>query len=212
LTLFLRPATVTGVVLDSAGLPFPGVTVRLGGTPFTTQSGDDGAFRLDSLPASRFTLIAEHSAYTQAGSFVGDEPVDLREGAVTNATIRAPRTKELLERVCEGKLPKDDNGAMRVIVLDSVTSRPLPSLRVWLRWAGRFVGTVQQAESLRPTRIGGTETLTDASGIATFCDLPPDIQLTLSAVRADGSPTSDSTFLRVRKGELRVWTVHTRRP
>lgn len=212
LKLFLRPATVAGVVLDSAGQPFPGVTVRLGGTPFSTQSGADGAFRLDSLPANRFSLIAEHPSYTQAGSFVGDEPLDLREGAVTNTTIRAPRTRDLFERLCAGKMPKDDNGAIRVVVVDSVTSRPLPSLRVWLRWAGRFVGSMERVQSLMPSAIGGSESLTDASGTATFCDVPGDVRLVFSAVMADGKPAADSTYLRVAKNQLRVWTVRTRRP
>jgi hypothetical protein len=207
-----RPATVTGVVLDSAGRPFPGATVRLGGTPFTTTSGVDGAFLLDTLPASRFTLIVEHPSYTQVGSFVGEEPVDLREGAVTRTTIRAAKTRDLLERLCADKMPKGDNGAIRVVVLDSATARPLPNLRVWLRWAGAFMGTMSRVDMLMPSRVGGLETLTDASGIATFCDLPPDIRLVFSAVLPDGKPASDSTYLRVQKRELRVWTVRTQRP
>jgi len=212
LKLFLRPAAVAGVVTDSVGLPFPGATVRLGGTPFTTQSGAMGAFRLDSLPAGRFTLIAEHPSYTQFGSFLASEPFELREGVTTNVTLRAPKTKELLERLCEGKLPKDDNGTIRVIVLDSVTSRPLPSLRVWLRWAGRFVGSMDKPQMLMPTAVGGTETLTDAAGTVTFCNLPADVRLVFSAVLPNGQPAADSTFLRVAKYELRVWTVKTSRP
>jgi hypothetical protein len=212
LRLFDRPATITGVVLDSAGQPFPGTTVRLGGTPFTMQSDSAGRFRLDSLPANRFTLIAEHPAYTQLGSFVGDEAVDLREGSVTNTTIRAPSGRELLQRVCDEKPLKDDNGAVRVVVMDSTTARPLPSLRVWLRWVGRYVGARGRPESLAAAEVGGTETLTDASGVATFCDVPPDVQLVFSAVRSDGRPASDSTLIRIGKKQLRVWTVQTRRP
>ena len=51
LKLFVRPAAVTGTVSDSAGQPLAGVTLRLGGTPFTTRTGANGEFRLDSLPA-----------------------------------------------------------------------------------------------------------------------------------------------------------------
>jgi hypothetical protein len=212
LRLFERPATVTGVVLDSAGQPFPGTIVRLGGTPFTTQSDSAGRFRLDSLPANRFTLIAEHPSYTQLGSFVGDEAIDLREGSVTNTTIRAPSGRELLQHVCDEKPLKDDNGAVRVVVMDSTTSRPLPSLRVWLRWVGRYVGARGRPESMVASEVGGTETLTDASGVATFCDVPPDVQLVFSAVMSDGRPASDSTLIRIGKKQLRVWTVQTRRP
>jgi len=212
LKLFLRPAAVGGVVTDSAGLPFPGATVRLGGTPFTTQSGAGGEFRLDSLPAGHFTLIVEHRSYAQAGSFVADQPVDLREGERSNVTIRAAKTDVLVERLCAGKLPKRDNGTLRVHVVDSVTSRPLPGLRVWLRWSGRFVGPAGDPKMIVPGEVGGMQTVTDDAGAVTFCDLPADVRLVFSALRPDGSPAPDSTNLRVSKNELRVSTVLTRRP
>jgi hypothetical protein len=212
LKLFLRPAAVAGVVLDSAGRPFEGATIRLGGTPFTTRSAASGSFRVDSLPAGRFTLIVEHPTYTQVGSFVAEEPLELSEGVTSNVTMRAPKTKALVERLCEGKLPNDDNGTIRVVVVDSVTSRPLPSLRVWLRWAGRFRGSMEEPKSLMPTAVGGSESLTDGAGTVTFCNVPSDVRLVFSAVLPDGKPAADSTNLRVGKYELRVWTVTTRRP
>jgi hypothetical protein len=210
LKLYLRPAAVAGVVTDSVGLPFRGATVRLGGTPFTTQSGASGEFRLDSLPAGRFTLIVEHPSYKQAGSLVGDESVDLREGDASRVTIRAAKTSELVERLCSGKLPKWDNGTLRVMVLDSATSRPLAGLRVWLRWAGRYAG--RDLLNMTPMVRGGIETRTDDAGVVAFCDLPADVRLVFSALRPDGTPSPDSTWLRVSKNELRVSTVRTVRP
>ena len=212
LKLYQRPASIAGTVTDSAGRPFDGVSVRLGGTPFGTHTGASGEFRLDSLPAGRFTIIAEHPSYTQAGSYVGEESVELREGNATPLAIRAGNTVALLARVCEGRMPQRDNGALRVLVVDSVTLRPLPSLRVWLRWTGRYVGTMERPETLLPTQVGGTETLTDAGGIVTFCDLPADMHLVFSAVKPDGKPSADSSFLRVMKSEYRIATVVTRRP
>lgn len=212
LKLFLRPASIAGTVTDSAGRPFAGVSVRLGGTPFGAQTGSSGEFRLDSLPAGRFTILAEHPSYTRAGSYVGEESVELREGTATPLAIRAGNTAALLERICEGKTPKKDNGVLRVLVVDSVTSRPLPSLRVWLRWTGRYAGTMERPQMLMPTEVGGSETLTDAGGTVTFCDVPSDMQLVFSAVLPDGKPAADSSFLRVNKNEFRVSTVVTRRP
>ena len=212
LRLYARPASIAGTVTDSAGRPFAGVTVRLGGTPFGTQTGASGEFRLDSLPAGRFTILAEHPSYTQAGSYVGEEAVELREGSATPLAIRAGKTSDLFERLCEGKMPKKDNGTLRVLVVDSATSRPLPSLRVWLRWTGRFVGNMERPTALMPTEVGGIESLTDAGGAVTFCDVPADMQLIFSAVRPDGKPAADSSFQRVEKNTLRVSTVITRRP
>lgn len=212
LKLFLRPASVSGAVVDSAGRPYAGVTLRLGGTPFSTQSGANGEFRMDSLPAGRFTVIAEHPSYTQAGSFVGEAQVELREGDNTPIAIRAPKSSDLLSRLCEGKMPKRDNGALRVLVVDSVTSRPLPSMRVWLRWAGNFVGARNQPQTFTPAAVGGVENSTDAGGAVTFCDVPADVRLVFSALRSDNSGAADSSFHRIEKNELRVVRVLTRRP
>lgn len=229
LKLFVRPASVVGTVVDSAGRPFPGVTVRLGGTPFSTPSGASGDFLLDSLPPGRFTIIAEHPSYAGLGRFVGEQAIELREGERPRITFRAPATNDLVERMCEGKVPRAGNGTLRVIVLDSVTARPLPSLRVWLRWAGSYVGTMPTPETPdrlgevfpvrgtlavtpTPSRVGGTESLTDASGAVTFCDVPPDVRLVFSALQSDGQPAADSVYLRVNSRELRVNTVRTRRP
>jgi hypothetical protein len=71
---------------------------------------------------------------------------------------------------------------------------------------------MQRPQSLVASEKGGLETLTDAGGVATFCDLPPDMHLVFSALKPDGRPASDSSFLRLAKNELRVSTVVTRRP
>jgi hypothetical protein len=71
---------------------------------------------------------------------------------------------------------------------------------------------MEKPGSLMPSAVGGTESLTDASGTVTFCDLPDDVRLVFSAVKLDGKPTADSTYHVVRKGELKVSTVRTGRP
>lgn len=211
LRLFERPAAVAGTVTDSAGRPFAGVRVRIGGTPFGTTSETDGSFRLDSLPAGRFSLVAEHPSYAQVGSLVADTAVELREGVAAGVVIRAAKTNALVEHLCDGKLPRRDHATLRFLVTDSVTSRPLPSLRVSLRWSGRYVGAAGRPETIVPTEAGGMESMTDASGTVTFCDLPADVRLVFSTLRPNGSP-ADSSFHRLARNELRVAEVRTVRP
>jgi hypothetical protein len=71
---------------------------------------------------------------------------------------------------------------------------------------------MERVSSLTPSEVGGLESTTNAEGVVTFCDLPADMHLVLSAVKPDGKPASDSTFLRAHRNELRVSTVVTRRP
>lgn len=201
LRMFERPGAVEGTVLDSAGRPFEGVTVRLGGTPFRTITGPDGRYRLDSLPAGRFTLIADHDTYAAAGSFVADDGVDVREGEAENRVLRARTTNDLVERLCDGKRAARGHGTVRVLVTDSVTLRPLPNLRVWMRWGART-----------GRERGGVETLTDASGTVTFCDVPAAAAPWFSAVRPDGRPAADSVAAPAIPGGLRVIHVKTARP
>lgn len=62
------------------------------------------------------------------------------------------------------------------------------------------------------SEVGGIESLTDAAGSVTFCDVPADVRLVFSALLSDGKPAADSLYLRVARNELKVSTVNTRRP
>jgi hypothetical protein len=209
LRLFTTPAVVSGSLSDSAGRPFPGATVRLAGTPFTTTSGAQGEFRLDSLPAGNFVLLAEHPSYSEIGMPVADERLDLREGTTTRSTLRAATTAQLTERLCPGTRLRGDRAIVRLVATDSLTDQPLVNMGVWLRWAGDFVG---RGEGIMAGNRGGSEVRTDDRGLAVFCDVPADMPLTVSAVNALGRPASDSLVVRAAAGQITPARLRTRRP
>jgi hypothetical protein len=194
LRLFERPAAVQGNVVDSTGQPFGAVVVRIGGTPFADTSDAAGRFRLDSLPGGRFTLVAEHASYAALGSVVTDETVQLEEGTTVQVTLRATKTDEIIGRLCEGQPRRRGRGTLRLLMVDSTSATPLPSLSVWLRWPQN-----------------GLQSMTDARGVVTFCDLPSDVPLELVAVRPTGQAEGVIGIFRLRSGELAAHTVPTTR-
>jgi Carboxypeptidase regulatory-like domain/TonB-dependent Receptor Plug Domain len=56
-------ARVTGTVTGNTGAPLANATVLVLGTKYVTRTSDDGAFRLDSLPAGSYTLEARAIGY-----------------------------------------------------------------------------------------------------------------------------------------------------
>ncbi len=209
LRLFTTPATVLGALLDSAGRPFEGGTVRLAGTPFRTQSRADGSFRIDSLPAGHFTLVAEHESYSASGGTMADEGIDLREGIDSRVTLRGYSTVRLAERLCPGRRRQSGRSIVRLEAVDSLTSEPLRNLGVWLRWAGDFAG---RGENLVAGNRGGEETRTDEQGVAVFCDAPANLALTISAVNGIGRPARDSIVVRPDGAAVLSARLRTGRP
>lgn len=209
LRLFTSPATIAGTLRDSLGQPLGGAEVQLSGTPYTTITDAAGAFRLDSLPAGSFVLVAAHPSYAALGVAAVDERLALREGEVLRPSLRAASTTELATRLCPGQRRRNDRAIVRVIATDSVTSRPLANLAIWLRWAGDFVG---RGEGLTASNRGGSEVRTDVDGRATFCDVPANMPLTVSAVNALGRPSSDAIEVRASGGTIHPARLRTRRP
>jgi TonB-linked SusC/RagA family outer membrane protein len=55
---------ITGRVTDArTGQPIPGVTIEIEGTTIATAAGDDGRFRLASVPVGRRTIVARRIGY-----------------------------------------------------------------------------------------------------------------------------------------------------
>ena len=208
LRLFGTPAVILGTLADSMGRPFAGASVRLAGTPFVGVTGTDGRFELDSLPAGHFTLIATDASYEALGTFAGQQAVDLREGAFARITLRAPNTAELVDRFCPGTRLRRDRGVVRITAVDSITSRPLPNMLVWLRWIEGYSG---RGEGLM-AKVSGEEQSTDQNGSAAFCAVPANTPLALSAVNGVGRPARDSIIVRAAGGSITPAQLRTKRP
>lgn len=205
---FENPATVTGTLSDSTGAPFAGIAVRLAGTPYATRTDATGAFRLDSLPAGHFSLVAEHPGYDAFATPAAEQGLDLREGRTDSVTLKAQTTVQLAARFCPGRRLRRDRGMVRVTTVDPDTGKPQGNMAVWLRWIAGFVG---RGEGIMG-KPEGEEQRTDEKGSAVFCDVPADLPLTISAVNALGRPGRDSLVVRAPGGTVTPVLLVTRRP
>ncbi|MDY7091797.1 MAG: carboxypeptidase regulatory-like domain-containing protein [Acidobacteriota bacterium] len=60
---------ISGIVLDNASEPVPGVTLSLAGTSHSTQANEDGLFSLAGVPVGTFHLEADGSTATRPGTW-----------------------------------------------------------------------------------------------------------------------------------------------
>jgi len=205
---FESPATVRGTLSDSIGAPFPGVEVRLAGTPYVTTTDASGVFRLDSLPAGHFTVVAEHPGYAVFATPAAEQALDLAEGRTETVALKAQTTVQLAARFCPGRRLRRDRGMVRVTAVDPDTEKPQGNMVVWLRWIAGFVG---RGEGIMG-KPEGEEQRTDDKGTVVFCDVPADLPLTVSAVNALGRPGRDSLVVRAPGGTVTPVLLVTRRP
>jgi Carboxypeptidase regulatory-like domain/TonB-dependent Receptor Plug Domain len=67
----LLPATLVGVVRDSAGIPIPGVEVRFRGADYVSvRTNDSGGFRMVNLPTGLATVSLRRMGFAPASSEV----------------------------------------------------------------------------------------------------------------------------------------------
>jgi hypothetical protein len=207
LRLFEKPATVTGMVVDSSGIPVANAVVRLGGTPYNTHSDSSGRFQLDSLPAGSHVVIAEHPEYASFGMPLDDQPVSLEEGQTVRVVLRAPRAEDIAYRLCEGKAPLKRRATLRLTMLENGSDQPLASIGVWVRWKRGPTEQNVPGETL----YDGIESRTNAKGVATFCNLPGDQPLEIHVLRGDDRSVQVASFA-LSADEVSARTVRAARP
>jgi hypothetical protein len=171
-----QPATLAGTVSDSSGRPLAGVKVRLAGSPYSSTTAPDGTFRMDSLAAGTYTVVAEDSAHAALGTDVDREVVELREGQVVRLRLQAPSTSALIQQLCGRQLERGQ-ALLRIWLTHGHDGNPAAGKLLRLRWTAHSggPGEVLTARSIT------LEALTDSSGGATFCGVPAGIRLELSS-------------------------------
>jgi hypothetical protein len=225
-----KPGTIEGVVQDStARRPLAGSRVSLGGTPYSVEVDARGGFRFDSIPPGAYSLLVSHESYALLGQLVDDEPLTLAPGQTYRSRLRGRTTKELLVGLCEGRMVVPGEATLRVQAVHADSGGPVPRLRLWLRWRDPLRRTTLPPAGVNPASAGallmsmsvglvGLESMTNASGVAAFCGVPPMTSLELVMLRSDDEVTPyGARVVRVGQwslnpGEIGARTIAVRPP
>jgi len=181
-----RPASVTGVFLDSAGRREAGAVIRAIGTHRQVVTGADGSFRFDSLPPGGLSLVAHTDGYDALAILAASRRFELQAGRTRRVELRAPNAGTMRREVCPPPAVSFTprrvlRGVLRLLMVDSATTAPLPGVPFLVSWPA-----IAESADADTTQERFRQAVTDSRGTATFCDLPTGFPLEVSVLGASG--------------------------
>jgi hypothetical protein len=180
-------ASVTGVFRDSAGRPEAGAVIRAIGTHQQALTGTDGTYRFENLPPGGLSLVAHTDNYDALAVLAGERRLNLQPGRTLRVDFRALNAAALRREVCPVAAPtaysrpRPVRGVLRLLMVDSATTVPLPGVRFIVSWPA-----ILENASADSTIEAYRQAFTDSRGAATFCDLPPGLPLDVSILAPSG--------------------------
>lgn len=181
-------ARLSGVVRDSGGRPLPDAVVRAIGTHRQAVTDAGGAFTLDSLPPGGLSVVAHTDGYDAFAVLAASRRLTLQPGQSLRIDLRTPDGGDIRAQLCSDPdlqfiQRARGRGALRLLMVDSATSAPVPGARFVATWPAQWdgIGTVGENRE--------QEVVTDARGAATYCDLPfgSNRPIDVALVGPDGS-------------------------
>ena len=102
--------SIAGIVYDSlsAHAPLAGATVVLVESSRYATTDKSGRFRIDSVPAGRYTLGFTYAALDALDLSLPDIPVDVVDGRRSAVTLASPSVATVYARLCPG--PRRERG------------------------------------------------------------------------------------------------------
>ncbi|TYP95874.1 TonB-linked SusC/RagA family outer membrane protein [Sphingobacterium allocomposti] len=138
---FYTFVNITGKVLDQDGKPVGGATVTLKGTNTSTQTDEQGVFRLNVPPGSAILVV----------SFVGYKTQEVRLNNRTDIQIRMEPTDAIDEVVVVGYGTQKKahlTGAVETVDMEAIED--LPATNIGAALAGRLAGVGVSGGTARP--------------------------------------------------------------
>ena len=177
-------ASVRGVFRDSAGRPEAGAVIRAIGTHQQVVTAADGSYRFDNLPPGGLSLVVHTDAHDAMALLAGQRRLTLQPGRGVTVDFRAPNAAAIRREVCPSgavtafsRRPRPARGVLRLLMVDSATSVPLPGVPFLVSWPA-----IRERASADSTIESYRQAVTDSRGAATFCDLPPGFPLEVSVL------------------------------
>ena len=164
--------TVVGLVYDSTeSAPLPNARVAVMGTSATTDSDEEGRFRLEDVPAGEHTVMFFHPRLGTLGVGASSRTVVVAAGSVAEAYLTIPSRETLLGVWCSVEEGVGDT-SIGGVVTDAITGVPLPGAKVTAY--ARRAGLLQRRREVAEAR-------TDNSGEFRLCNLDGSLDLSVTA-------------------------------
>jgi len=172
--------SIVGSVFDSTTFsPLANARVAVVGTGAVAESGEDGRFRLDSVPAGEQSVVFFHRRLGTLGVGITPASVLVNRGSPTQVALAIPSRPTILSAWCSAE-PGDGATSVGGIVTDALTGVPLP--RATVSALGGRRGILQRRRVAREVR-------TDASGQFQLCNLDHSEPLTVTVAFGNNSGT-----------------------
>ena len=184
---------IEGAVVDSMhGRPLATAMVlvtRLTPEPaiwFSAVTDARGRFRLDTLPAGRYTVVLAHPLLDSLELTLPSKEVELAEGGHAQLALALPSGATLRAIACPGVTLPPGTGVLLGQVMDADTEQPLADAVVAVSWSDLAVDRT----TLQATYGSRTEGIrTGAQGLYRLCGVPTDSWLAVQAQRAGRAGT-----------------------
>jgi hypothetical protein len=187
------PGQVTGEVRGPDGRPLRWAQVRLVGTPHLAVVDSAGKFAFDSVSPGAHAIVVQHARFDAFGLRVAEQEFVLDDGATRHLTFMAPSDRQMGDALCPGRNVRW--ATLRVTLLDRGTSSPVGNVDLRLHWLALV--HEERLGVRRPVAVMRDQ-IRDAStterGVAVFCSIEPEKELTLNLVDAGDRVTPLATF------------------
>ena len=130
-------SAVSGVVYDSInGRPLGDAAVFLWQTPFQGVSDDEGRFRIESVPAGRYSILFFHTQLGEMGVSPGPRPIEVEDGHDIEVELATPSMPTVISSQCLMEDRPEGSGIVAGWVQDGESDIRLGGSAVTLSWDG----------------------------------------------------------------------------
>jgi hypothetical protein len=195
--------TLAGVVFDSvAGRPLVGATVQFTGAAgpvvgrrASAVTDTAGRYAVNDLEPGRYVAGFFHDALDTLGLVGAPRALDVSDSATT-FDLGTPSPRTIIATICGASSVTDSLGLLMGHVYTSGTTRPLPNATVTVEWGE----TIIERGSIRQRNIA-SHTTAQGPGWFAMCDVPGEVELTLSA--SSGADSSGFVTVEVPRTGIR---------
>ena len=205
----VRTGAIEGLVVDTMGLPMPGVRVGYVGSNQQVFTDEEGRFNLIGLNEGTYRLRFLDSHFDSLGYSPSPVTREVAPGLSSYLEFHMPSLGGLLVDLCRAEA-EPGTGVLAGAVRERGTDRPVAGAVVRIRWS-RFESTGATGGLVGREAFTIQETTSDANGFYRFCAVPRQEELTLVTV-LDGDESAEQSLALSGREESRLHVVRRRVP